>query len=393
MTTLFLAAALFTAGTQQFSPDVRTAAGFDHFYNLEYDQAIAEFRKLTAIDPTNPAFHNHLAQAVLYREMLRGGALESELVSGSNPFLSRSKLNTSPEAQREFEASLNRALQIAKVRIEKDPNDSGALYAQGVSYGLRANYNFLVRKAWIDSLKDATAARKAHNRVLEINPNFTDAKLVQGIHDYIVGSLPFTMKLLGFIAGFQGDRESGIRSLQQVAEKGSFNKYDAQVLLAAIYRREKKPELAIPLLARVISKFPRNYLFRLETVQMYSDMGEKEKALSALESIEKLKLAGTPGFASLPIQKVQYYRGNLLFWYRDIDAALGEMKKATTRANELDTHTALLAWMRLGQLNDIKGRRNEAIAAYKQAIAIAPESDVAKESKNYLNSPYKRRDA
>ena len=83
-----------------------------------------------------------------------------------------------------------------------------------MSHGLRANYNFLVRKAWMDSLKDATAARKAHNRVIEIDPTNTDARLVQGVHDYIIGSLPFHIKILGFIAGFHGDRESGMKALQ-----------------------------------------------------------------------------------------------------------------------------------------------------------------------------------
>ena len=45
-----------------------------------------------------------------------------------------------------------------------------ALYTLGVAYGLRANYNFLVRKAWMDSLRDATTARKLHNRVTELIP-------------------------------------------------------------------------------------------------------------------------------------------------------------------------------------------------------------------------------
>jgi tetratricopeptide (TPR) repeat protein len=393
MITLLFAAAMFTTTPQFSSTDARTAAGFDHFYNLEYNQSIEEFRRLIAIEPDNPAFHNHLAQAVLYREMLRGGALESELVSGSNPFLNRPKLNTTPEAQREFESSLNKSMKLVEARLAKDPNDIGALYAQGVAYALSANYNFLVRKAWIDSLKDATAARKAHNRVIELNPALVDARLIQGVHDYILGSLPFTIKILGFLGGFHGDRDSGMKALQLVAEKGSANKYDAQVLLAAIYRREKKPEQALPLLANVIARFPRNYLFRLETVQMYSDLGDKQKALSGLDTIEQLKRAGSPGFASLPIQKVHYYRGNLLFWYRELDRALQEMTKATSGANQLDVHTALLAWMRLGQINDTKGRRHEAMTAYRQAMAIAPESDVGKESKQYLNSPYKRRDS
>jgi predicted TPR repeat methyltransferase len=89
------------------------------------------------------------------------------------------------------------------------------------------------------------------------------------------------------------------------------------------------------------------------------------------------------------MEKVHYYRGNLLFWYKDTDGALEQMKKATAQGGSLDRHTRMMAWMRLGQLNDIKGRRQEAIAAYSQAVAVAPPSDVAKESRRYLSSPFK----
>jgi len=386
--TLLIAAAasLYSASFD----DSRIAKGFEHFYNLEYDEAISEFRRLVASEPNNPNYHNHVAQAVLYREMFRGGALESELVSGANPFLHRDKLQTSSEGQKEFDSSLNKALQIVEGRLAKNPNDENALYALGVAHGLRANYNFLVRKAWMDSLKDATAARKAHARVVELKPGHTDARLVLGVHDYILGSLPFHIKLLGFIAGFHGDRETGLNTLRLVADKGQLNRYDAQVLLAVIYRREKKSQLALPLLNSLIARFPRNFLFRLETVQMYSDLGQKQEALAALKGIEQLKMANSSGFAALPMEKIHYYRGNLLFWYNDIDLALEEMKKATSRTTDLDVHTALMAWMRLGQLNDMKGRRAEAINAYKKAVAAAPQSDIGKESKAYISSPYKR---
>jgi tetratricopeptide (TPR) repeat protein len=241
----------------------------------------------------------------------------------------------------------------------------------------------------MDSLRDATAARKSHNRVVELDPNSMDARLIQGLHDYILGSLPFHIKILGFLAGFHGDREAGVKTLQMVAEKGHMNRNDAQVLLAVIYRREKKSELALPLLNGLIARYPRNYLFRLETVQMYSDLGQKEPALAALDKIEELKRAGAAGFATLPMEKVYYYRGNLLFWYKDTDTALAQMKKATASGAGVDRHTSMMAWMRLGQLNDLKGQRKEAIEAYKRAVAVAPESDVAKESRKYLSSPFK----
>ena len=83
----------------QDTPDAR---GQNHFYNLEYDQALAEFEKAEQQDAQAIGPHNHVAQTLLYREMYRNGALETELVSGNNPFLRRKGLNPSPEIEKRF---------------------------------------------------------------------------------------------------------------------------------------------------------------------------------------------------------------------------------------------------------------------------------------------------
>ena len=159
--------------------DAVVAQAFDHFYNLEFDEALAEFERAARAQPGSPELHNHVAHAILYREMLRSGALESELVTGSNPFLRRGRMDPSAQDQRRFDASINRAIELAQARLSRNAGDVGAMYALGVSYGLRANFNFLVRKAWRDSLRDATAARKLHNRVTELDPKFIDARLLR----------------------------------------------------------------------------------------------------------------------------------------------------------------------------------------------------------------------
>jgi tetratricopeptide (TPR) repeat protein len=373
-------------------PDPLIQKGFDHFYNLEYDEAIAAFRQYIAKHPDEPRGYNHLAQAILYREMYRTGALETELVSGNNPFLRRPKMNPSPEDQKEFDDAIRRSMELSQARLKENPRDTQALYTLGVAHGLRANYNFLVRKAWMDALRDATQARKLHNRVTELDPNFTDARLVQGVHEYVVGSLPWHWRTLGFLVGFRGNKQQGIRILQEVAERGEVNKLDAKVLLCAIYRRERKPELAIPLIQELMAAYPRNYLLYFELAQMYSDAGDKDKALETLARLEHLRNSGAPGFARVPMEKIYFARGNIQFWYRDLDQALENIRKAAARADHLDLNTGVLALMRLGQIYDLKGRRQEAIQAYRRAIAYAPESDAAKESRRYLTTPYRRPD-
>ena len=258
-------------------------AGFDHFYNLEYEEALADFGQAVAQNPDAPELHNYLAETLVFREMFRDGALESELVSGENSFLRRPNLNPTAETEQRLLRELTRAMILSNARLRQNPRDTSALYALGISYGIRANYYWVVKKAWRDSLSDAASARRLHNRITELDPGNVDARLVQGLHDYIVGSLPLVYRMLGMFAGVRGDKEKGIRTIQYVATNGRLNNTDAEIFLGALYRRENRPHDAIPLIEDLIRRFPRNFLLRLELSQMYSLAGDGTRALAGIE--------------------------------------------------------------------------------------------------------------
>ncbi len=372
------------------APDRLVREGFDHFYNLEYPQALAAFERARETDPTSPDLHNHIAMTLVFQEMLRGGALESELVSGNNPFLRREKLEPSPETEARFFETLDRATALAEERLRADPKDSQALFALGITHGLRANWNFLVRKSWREALREATTGRKLHNRITDIEPDNVDARLMQGLHDYVVGSLPWTYRMLGFLVGIRGDRQRGIRTIQEVARNGDRNRVDAEVFLCALYRRERKPRLALPLLDDLISRFPRNYLLLFEQSEMYSAIGDKRRAVGAIRTIARRKQRGAPGFALVPWEKIHYHLGNIEFWYRDYARALEHLRRVTGSEDEVDLNTGVLAWLRTGQCHDMLDERPEALEAYKRAIEFAPQADAAREARRYLSSPYRR---
>jgi tetratricopeptide (TPR) repeat protein len=243
----------------------------------------------------------------------------------------------------------------------------------------------------MDSLREATAARRANEKILSMNPNAVDARLVLGLDEYIVAGLPFYMRAIGSFGGFHGDKVDGLRNVELVSRKGIRDRYDAQILLAVLYRREKCPEKAIPLLQNLAQTFPRNYLFRLEEVQMYSDAGNKNAALKVISEVEALRRSGVPGYDNLPEEKLRYIRANLLFWYGDLGPALADLKPVTQKANELDLNTAVLAWLRLGQVYDLQGNHMAAVKAYEQTERVAPKSPAAAEAKGYISSPYHRK--
>jgi epoxyqueuosine reductase len=383
---VLLCAALLAANDAPVDP------GYDHFYNNEFDQALEYFEHDLKAHPADPQMFNHVAQGILYREMLRSGALESQLVSGNNPFLRRPKMEIAAQDKARFEYCVNQAITLSQAKLKAKPDDVSALAALTVAHGLRSNYLFLVEKSWTDSLREATAARKADERIRELNPQDIDSRLVLGLNEYVVGSLPFYMRVLGFLGGFHGDRADGIKQLEVVASQGLRNRYDAQVLLAAIFRRERDPRKAIPLLKELAGRFPRNHLFRLEEVQMYSDAGDKQAALAILVEIENLRQAGSPGFSQLNPEKIRYFKGNLLFWYNDLSAAFADLRQVTGKAADLDLNTAVLAWLRLGQVQDLQGRHAQAVLAYREAMRAAPKSDAAAEARGYIENPYHRKD-
>ena len=389
MKLLLLTAALAVPLAAQ---DDLVARGFDHFYNLEYPEAIADFQKAIAAHPDDPALHNHLAQAIVFQEMYRNGALESELVSGNNSFLRRPKLNPSAATEERFLGEVSKAMALAEARLKTNPKDTAAMYAEGIAYGLRSNYYWVVKKSWRESLRDATAARRLHNRVSELEPANVDVRLVEGLHDYIVGSLPWGFRAMGFLVGIRGDKEKGIRMVQDVEQHGTDNRIDATIFLCALYRRENRTRLAVPLVQELIGRFPRNYILRLELSQMYSMAGDKKHALEAAEKVAELKNGHSPGFDRVPWEKIYFQEGIVQFWYNDLDQALENMKKvaAASGSDEVDLNTGVAAWLRMGQIYDLQHRRAEATAAYRKAIAYAPEADAAQESKKYLSQPYRR---
>ncbi|MGA2131733.1 MAG: tetratricopeptide repeat protein [Bryobacteraceae bacterium] len=384
-----LAAAVFF-GTRLLAGDNFVDTGYDHFYNLEYDEARADFSRAIAQDPNNPDLHNHAAEAIVFQEMFRDGALESELVTGSNSLLRRAKLNPTAETQKQFLGEIQQAMDLEQARLRRNANDAAALYAMGITYGLRSNYYFLVQKDWVSALHDATTARKLHNRVSELQPANIDARLVQGLHDYVMGSLPAIYKVFGFLIGFHGDREHGIRIVQDVASRGTLNRVDAEVFLAAIYRRERQPAKALPVVDDLIRRYPRNYLLRFEEAGMYSQLGDGKKAVACVQQVAQLKTNSAPGYARVPWEAVYYQLGTIQFWYNDLDAALANMQKVTAHADEVDLNTGVLAWMRVGQIYDLKQRHAEAAEAYRKAMAYAPEAEAARESRRYISTPYRR---
>ena len=283
------------------------AAAFDHFYNLEYDVAIEEFRDFTVSHPHSMEGWNYLAQAIFYSALFDCGMMGSDLMKSNESLLHAPKVVLTPERDAELQSAIKTTQGIAEARLKINPRDEEALYELGVTQGLRANYDLLSRHAWLAGLRAANESRRLHEQVLKLDPHNYDAQLIPGTHAYMVGTLPLFARLAARAAGVTGDRVGGLKKVESTAAHGETARLDAQILLTVLYRREHRSAEGIPILLQLSAAYPRNFIFRIELAKLYADTGDRPRATAEVERIDRLIAQGAPGYCGT---KLAFIRRN-----------------------------------------------------------------------------------
>ena len=303
----FLLALLVSTAIAAVDVDHRRI-GHDHYFNLEYDQAVSAYRRLLTEQPNDPTVFNHIASAVLFKELLRLGLLESSAFKGDNQFLKTDKPKPDPQAKREFEKVLLEGRRLAESLLAESPSDVLALYALSEGYALQGNQQFMIEKAYFAALRSGNRANKYSKQVRRQDPGFVDAYLVAGVHEYVLGSLPWPVKLLAAIGGMRGSKSKGERWVRRVAIEGNQARDQARPLLALLLRREKRPLEAAEVIRGLIDDFPRNYVLQLELAAMYRDAGQRANALAVFRTILTKHHRNEPGYDRMSRRAVEALR-------------------------------------------------------------------------------------
>ena len=115
--------------------------------------------------------------------------------------------------------------------------DRDALFAMTLTFRVRADYQALVEKRNMASLRNANQARIWGQKLLAADPNYDDGYLASGSSKYIVGNLAAPVRWLLRIQGISGDNEDGLQELKLTAEHGHYLAPLARILLAVAYLR------------------------------------------------------------------------------------------------------------------------------------------------------------
>src|SRR4051812_34852199 len=272
--------------------DALTRSGFEHYYDADYDRATKDFEKVLAAHPNDPAAVNHLLSAVMFGELSRVGALDTSLYSNNSFLDQKREYVLDPQVKQRIRDLETRALQLAEDRLRRDPSDIQALYARGVTRSIQSTYTGLVQKAWLSALGNAKSSREDHEKVLKLDPSFSDAKTVVGTHEYIAGSLPWATRIFAHLIGFGGNKQNGLRLLKEAGDAGGETSADAKVILTLFLRREQRYPEALDTVRSLTAAHPRNFLFSLEEANILKDSGKGPESIAAYRKVLDAASAG-----------------------------------------------------------------------------------------------------
>ena len=361
----------------------RTA--FDHFYNLDYDRSVQEFDQVLQRHSDDPFAVNHLLTAVLFRELYRMGALNTGEYTNDS-FIRAAHRPADPKVKQQIKDLVERAFQVEEKRLSANPKDVEALYARGVTRAQFATYTAMVEHAWFSALRNAVGARRDHERVLELAPGETPAKLIVGAHNYVMGSLPLALRAGVTMIGMSGNKEKGLQYLGECAQGTGETSTDAKILLVLFLRREHRYGEALAIARGLIQSYPHDVLMALEEGNLLRAEGHNEEAVGVYRKIWQ---AGREGFYDgLHYEIAALSLGDLLRSqknYADAVAAYEQVNEAPQPDPEILQKSNLAA----GQMYDVLGKRDLAVKKYRAVVVADATTPFAESANRYLKEAYR----
>jgi tetratricopeptide (TPR) repeat protein len=233
-----------------------------------------------------------------------------------------------------------------------------------------------------------------------MKPEYIDAQLTIGIYEYAVGSLPLPVKLIAGVTGYRGSRKKGLLLLEQVAKEGQWRQDDAKTALVLLYTREKRFNDVLALTRELSSKYPRNYLFRLESADaLVAIAAQKRKQNDAAGAVQAEKEAfatfdellrdrNARDAAVRALDLIHFKYGEVLLTAGQNERAAKEFLTAT-KVEHAEPGLVTMAHLYAARAYDVAGKRDEAVAQYKEVLGRPNVYDAHDEARRGLKQAYK----
>ena len=243
--------------------------GYYALYNLDFDAAHAHFGQWMTAHPEDCLGSASDAAAYIFTEFNLLGVLDIELFADDNRFESRSRPPVDPALKKGFNDRIDQSNRLADAALQRNPNDSNALYCKAVTSGMQADWASLIDRHEYGAFKYSELASKYAKQALAINPTLYDANLAVGIENYMLSLKAAPIRWFLGMAGAGTTKADGVRLLKLTAEQGHYLAPFARLMLAVGELRDGRTQSGKQILIGLSQEFPKNTLYQRQIARLH----------------------------------------------------------------------------------------------------------------------------
>ena len=356
--------------------------GMEALFNMNYEAARASFQKMIDSEPNHPAGYVYMSNTIWLGHLAAIRRLQTNIYNRGNSFFSKTEDTVDPQVDQAFRRQIAKGIVLSENRLKTKKDDISSLYYQGIARNILAGYEATVKRSFLPALRNGSKGVALHKEILKKDPNCIDAQLSVGMYNYVVGSLPFAVKVLAFIGGVRGSKKDGIAMLEKVSKEGNYAREEGKVLLVMLYNREKRVDDALKTLNDLVYRYPGNSLFRLERAMTLGQLKKYNESTKEFETMLQDPVASN----YIP-DLIHYQYATMLADANQWDPSY-EHYVAALRSPKAPAPLVTLAHLNAGKALDMLKKRDEAIVQYQLVLKRKDVFDSHDQAKKYLKNSF-----
>jgi tetratricopeptide (TPR) repeat protein len=300
----------------------------------------------------------------------------------------------SPKTVKEYKERIDRAIEVAKSRIEKDSSDPYDFFYLGGALGFKGRFE-LMKENWLSSFFLARNAIEAFRTCLKMDPNNKDVLLGFGTFDYYTAHLSGLLKFLTYLLVHKGSEEEGLRKLHLAAREAPYSATEAKSMLLHIYLFLENEFLkALKLADDLTNKYTQSLRYPVLLGVCYIRLGMNSEYHGMVNLLRQKSLQADTLHEASPWERRSLYLEAAYNLYHEHYRDARKKLEIILNGKDLLNDPEMIAWpvLKIGMSYDLEGNREEAIKYYRRVLDMENGAGAQFLAKKLLEDPPKKND-
>lgn len=363
-----------TPGLKTIGADPEIVKGINLIYERQFNEAEDAFHEIIARHPDEPAGHFYLAMVSW-----------SRLAAGL----------WSPASVKEFEARIDRAIEVAQTQIDNNRVHIYDFFYLGGALGFKGRFE-LMKDNWISSFFLAKDAVDSLKTCVKMDPDNKDVLFGIGTFDYYTARFSGVKKFLAYLLLHEGNKEEGLRKLTIAAKEALYSATEAKSMLLHIHLFfEGEYAKALELAVQLADQYTHNPRFKILEGVAYVRLGMNPEYR---ETVSQLRRTGT---AASDKEEAAIWKRQALYLESIHDLYNGRPHVARVKLQAILDHPdpeadpAMIAWplMKMGMSYDLEDNRDVAVTYYRKVLDMENGAGAQVLAERFLDRPPVKNDA